>query len=65
MENQIIATDGKTDFWIIENQVYRSTVDAIMDIYGLPQNRRWECSYEHWLRYKDTVFNWVDQINLK
>jgi hypothetical protein len=62
LENKIIATNGEVDFWYIENQIYRSKPNSILDIYGLPQDRRWECSYKHWLIYKDSVFSWVDQV---
>ena len=68
MENKLIATNGETDFWYIEGQVYRCkpTYDAdglqILDVYGFPPSRRWECSYEHWLKFKDTVFSWVSEV---
>lgn len=62
LENQIIATNGEIDLWHIEGAVYRSKSGAVLDIYGLPQDRRWECSLNHYLLYKDTVFNWLDEI---
>jgi len=65
MENKIIATNGEIDFWYIEGDVYRCSSKSVIDIYGYPQDRRWECSYKHYLTYKDTVFNWLDDINIK
>ena len=63
MENQMIATNGEIDFWYIYGQIYRSRVDAVIDRYGYPQDRRWECSHKYWLLYKDTVFSWLSQVN--
>jgi hypothetical protein len=65
LENQIIATNGKIDFWYFDGQIYRGSSNAPLNIYGLPSDRRWECSYKHWLIYKDTVFNWLSQVNCK
>jgi len=61
--NRIIATNGEVDFWYIDGDVYRSKSNAVLDIYKLPQDKRWECSFNHWKIYRDTVFSWVDKIN--
>jgi hypothetical protein len=63
LENQIIACNDEIDFWYIEGNIYRSKNNAVLDIYGYPQDRRWECSHKHWMIYKDTVFSWVSQVN--
>jgi hypothetical protein len=62
LENQIIATNGEIDFWYIEGQIYRTSSNSKMDIYGYPMGKRWECSYKQWLIYKDTVFSWVSLV---
>ncbi|MGA1199888.1 MAG: hypothetical protein ACO36I_25615 [Candidatus Latescibacterota bacterium] len=46
--------DGR-GFWKIGNDVYRASVKGQMDTYGLPMDKRWESSYEHFARYWQTV----------
>jgi len=64
MKNQIIATNKQVDFWYINGEVYRSNYGAVLDTNGLPQDARWECSYDHFKLYRDTVFSWVDDTDV-
>lgn len=46
--------DGK-GFWKIGNDVYRADVTGAMDVYGHPMDKRWESSYDHFVRYWNGV----------
>jgi hypothetical protein len=46
------------EFWIIGEDVYRCVLDA----YGKPESKRWECSIHTWNHFRSTVFKWVDEI---
>lgn len=50
--NEYFFTDGR--------DIYRASKDSVVDTRtGFPQGR-WECSVEHWRRYRDTsVFSYV------
>ena len=57
-----IATNDKgIDFWNINGHVYRASTNSPKDIWGLPQDKRWECTIAHWERYRD-VFSWARDI---
>lgn len=56
-----IATNGKIDFWYINGHVYRASSNSVMDIWGLPQDKRWECSIAHWKRYRE-VYSWAKDV---
>ena len=58
-----IASSGKIDFWKIGDAVYRATTGVGFDIYGVPNDARWESSYKHWLRYRKTVYNWAKDVS--
>jgi len=59
----IIAVGEGYEFWRIGDEVYRSKVGSVKDIYGLPQDKRWECSYNAWLQYR-AVFSWAKDIEV-
>lgn len=42
--------DGK-GFWKIGNDVYRASVKGATDTAGLPTDKRWESSFDHFARY--------------
>ena len=44
------AGDGR-GYWRIGNDVYRASVDGAKDVHGLPMDKRWESSYDHFVRY--------------
>ena len=46
--------DGK-GFWKIGNEVYRASIKGATDTSGLPMDKRWESSYEHFARYWQAV----------
>ena len=47
-------SDGR-GFWKIGNEVYRASVNTGKDVYGAPLDKRWESSYNHFVRYWDGV----------
>lgn len=47
--------DGK-GFWKIGTEVYRASVDGATDTAGLPMDKRWESSFDHFARYWDGVY---------
>jgi len=62
MEIKLIASgyrfpDSFWEFWKIGNEVYRSRPSEL-DVFGCPMSKRWECSYAHWLVYRD-LFSWA------
>ncbi len=59
---KIIASGEGWDFWLIGNDVYRSRPNGDLDIYGHPSAKRWECSFDHWNRYR-AVFSWAKTID--
>ena len=60
MKAKIIATNNVTDLWLIGDQCYFAPNGCQMDVHGLPQGARWECSLNHYKRYAQTkVFNWL------
>lgn len=42
--------DGR-GYWRIGNDVFRASVKGPMDVHGLPMDKRWESSYDHFVRY--------------
>jgi hypothetical protein len=42
--------DGR-GYWKVGNEVYRASVKGPMDVQGLPMDKRWESSYDHFVRY--------------
>lgn len=42
--------DGR-GYWKIGNDVYRASVKGPLDVHGLPMDKRWESSYDHFVRY--------------
>lgn len=45
---------GKTSYWRCGVNVFRlSEYEPVQfDIYGLPCGARWECTFEHWQRFR-------------
>ncbi len=58
----LIAQGNGIDFWLIGTDVYRSRTGAVKDIYGFPQDKRWECTHSHWERYRD-LFSWAKDVS--
>jgi len=63
MTTNRIATSGTIDFWKIGDAVYRATTGVGFDIYGVPNDARWESSYTHWIRYRETAYNWAKDVS--
>jgi len=46
--------DGR-GYWRIGKDVYRAAVNGSLDVYGFPMDKRWESSYDHFVRFWPTV----------
>lgn len=57
-----IAPEDNIAFWLIGSEVYRAPMNTMMDTVGMPMGKRWECSFDHWQRYRK-VFNWAQDVN--
>ncbi len=58
---KLIATSDRWNYWLIGDQVYRATATSILDIYGHPADRRWECPLWHWNHYRS---NWSHAVDV-
>ena len=58
---KLLATGFGWEFWHIGPNVFRSSADTVKDAYGLPADRRWECNYEHWVRFR-AIYEWVTDV---
>lgn len=63
IEAVLLATAELCEFWLINGEVYRSPIDSIKDIWNLPAAKRWECSYSHWLKHRESVYGWAADVN--
>jgi hypothetical protein len=62
-ENPAILASAETcEFWKIGDDVYRSPVNSIKDVWNCPASIRWECSYSHWLKYRE-VYSWATDVS--
>ena len=50
-----VHSDGR-GFWKIGDEVYRASVNGAKDAHGSPLDKRWESSYNHFVRYWDGVY---------
>jgi len=53
-----LATGEGWDFVLIGSDVYRVSANWKPDADGHPMGKRWECSFEHWNRYRQ-VYSWA------
>lgn len=60
-KSAILARGNGTEFWRIGDQVFRVTGSTVMDVDGLPMSRRWECSLDHWKRFR-SIYEWVSDV---
>ena len=63
IEAVLLASAELCEFWKIGEDVYRSPINSIKDIWNLPAAKRWECSYSHWLRFRESVYGWAVDVN--
>jgi hypothetical protein len=56
INQRIIATDGKTNLWLVRDEVFRADVGAELDTWKLPMGRRWVCTHVTYLAYRSRVF---------
>lgn len=47
-----VSDDGRVAFWVIGDQVYRAPANIHLDNNGHPAVKRWECSLNHWNRFR-------------
>lgn len=62
IEAILIGTAECGDFWKIGDDVYRTATNSIQNIWANPSSARWECSWKHWLRYRD-IYAWVIDVS--
>lgn len=55
---QTIASGAGWDFVLIGIEVYRVAGGWAIDAVGHPMGKRWECSLDHWNRYRE-VYSWA------
>ena len=50
-------------FWQVGGEVFRSRHEEPMpmDVFGQPMSKRWECSRQHWDRFR-SVYSWVKDV---
>lgn len=55
---QVIALPkaGGKALWRINNDVYRADANETLDVFGTPQDKRWECSFDHLMRYWNAIY---------
>lgn len=59
----VIANGEGFDFWQIGDEVYRAQENQSLDVWGQPQSKRWECTIEHWTRFR-SVYNWAADVEV-
>ena len=61
MSAELIGTsdDGEIEFFRVGDEVFRVGKRWMPDIHGNPMGMRWECSFNHWKRYLESVYSWV------
>jgi len=57
-----IAEGQGWTFWLVGGAVYRAPTGAALDTAGLPLGKRWECDRAQWLRFRDSVFAWAEDL---
>lgn len=48
----LLGNNGVQDFWQIGENVFRATRGLGFDVDGYPLSRRWECTRDHFDRFK-------------
>lgn len=59
-----IAGNDSVSYWLIGSDVHRvnsRASDVHFDSWGVPMGSRWECSHDHWLRFR-ACFDFVADI---
>jgi hypothetical protein len=59
MSATILAAGEGWDFVLVGSQVYRVRSGWSPDATGFPMGARWECSREHWARFR-AIYDWVE-----
>ena len=47
----------------VGTDVYRVGKGWVADVRGIPMGMRWECSRDHFDRYRASVYSWVLSVN--
>jgi len=50
-----IAFVGTVEYYELEGQVYRAPLDAVFDVRTGARIGRWECSREHFDRFREVI----------
>lgn len=56
---EILASGKGLDFVKIDKQVYRVRSGWTADTQGFPWGAQWECSIEHWFKFRG-IYDWVN-----
>jgi hypothetical protein len=56
-----IARAETCEFWQIGTAVYRVKSPDVRDVYGVPADRRWECTRSHWDHYR-AVYSFAQDV---
>ena len=64
VERLATSKEHNVDFWRINGDVYRAPRNAGKDSWGLPMGKRWECSLDHWNRYRQ-VYAWAVDVKTR
>lgn len=58
----LLAEGDGISFWrLFGGQVYRARTGEGMDISDYPLGRRWECTIEHWRRFRSN-YAWAEDV---
>lgn len=65
---KIVGKAQNIGFFLIDSEVWRGPINKEgeprygLDVYQKPLDKRWECTFDHWERNKNS-YNWVQHIN--
>lgn len=57
--HRLVAKGNGWEFWEFSGAVYRGMESDPRDKDGLPMGTRWECTLQHWCRFRHSVFSWA------
>lgn len=54
------SKDKEVEMYQVGNNVYRVGRGWLPDIDGKPQGMRWECTTDHWNRFR-SIYSWIEE----
>ncbi len=55
------SEDGSVEVYRLGDNIYRVGRGWVPDINGIPMGMRWECSVEHWKKFK-RLLTWIKEV---